>query len=143
VVVSDFREGAGAQRPEWARALAALSLRHDVLAVEVSDPREAELPDAGQLTFVDPETGQRVEIDSASPQLRRAFASAELERRDVLRSHLRRAQARHVEVATDTDWLRELGRRDELKSHLRRARARHVEVATDADWLRALGRSLR
>jgi uncharacterized protein (DUF58 family) len=113
VVVSDFREGAGEQRPEWARALAALSLRHDVLAVEVVDPREGELPDAGHLVLVDPETGKRVEADSSSAELRRRFAAAEL------------------------------GRRDELKSHLRRARARHVEVATDADWLRALGRSLR
>ena len=105
VVVSDFREDS-----DWARALTSLSLRHDVLAVEVLDPREAELPDAGTLTFVDPETGQRVEVDSSSPQLRRAFASAELERRDVLKSQLRRARARHVEIATDVDWLRALGR---------------------------------
>jgi uncharacterized protein (DUF58 family) len=124
VVVSDFREGtpgesraaaAGARHdaPGWARALRALGARHDVLAVEVFDPREAELPDVGHLTLVDPETGQRVEADSSSAELRRRFAAAEL------------------------------GRRDELKSHLRSARARHVEVGTDQDWLRALGRSLR
>jgi CRP-like cAMP-binding protein len=44
---------------------------------------------------------------------------------------------------TVSSAISELARRDELKSHLRRARARHVEVATDSDWLRALGRSLR
>ena len=38
VVISDFREGAGAARPEWTRALGALSTRHDVLAVEVDRP---------------------------------------------------------------------------------------------------------
>jgi uncharacterized protein (DUF58 family) len=81
-----------------------------VLCVEVVDPREAELPDVGHLTLVDPETGQRVEADSSSKELRRRFAAAELERRDVLKSHLRRARARHVEVATDHDWLRALGR---------------------------------
>ena len=127
VVVSDFREGAAvaagdeprdaaarrAAAPEWARALRALGARHDVLAVEVFDPREGELPDVGHLTLVDPETGQRVEADSSSAELRRRFAAAEL------------------------------GRRDELKSHLRSARARHVTVGTDQDWLRALGRSLR
>jgi uncharacterized protein (DUF58 family) len=114
VVVSDFREGwtgeAAAPRPEWARALAALSGRHDVLAVEVVDPREGELPDAGQLVLADPETGKRVEVDSSSAELRRRFAAAELARRDELKSHLRRAHSRRVEVATDTDWLRALGR---------------------------------
>ena len=112
VVVSDFREDTQAtgERPDWARALAGLASRHEVLAVEVNDPREAELPDVGHLTLIDPETGQRVEADSSSKELRRRFAAAELERRDLLKSHLRRARTRHVEVATDQDWLRSLGR---------------------------------
>jgi uncharacterized protein (DUF58 family) len=138
VVVSDFREGAllrgltpqhgpgeetpansanrlvkgsdPSTRPEWARALQSLSLRHDVLCVEVVDRREGELPDAGHLVLVDPETGKRVEADSSSAELRRRFAAAELARRDTLKSHLRRAHARHVEIATDDDWLRALGR---------------------------------
>jgi uncharacterized protein (DUF58 family) len=117
VVVSDFREAGesrdprGAARPSWARALGALSRRHDVLAVEVTDPREAELPDAGQLELVDPETGARMEVDTAAAVLRRAFAAAELERRDALKSALRRARARHVALsADDRDWLRALGR---------------------------------
>ena len=109
VVVSDFREAAPPGAP-WTRALSALTGRHDVLAVEVADPREAELPDAGQLTLVDPETGARMEIDTASGELRRAFASAELARRDALEAALRRARARHVTLSTDSDWLRALGR---------------------------------
>jgi uncharacterized protein (DUF58 family) len=137
VLVSDFREAGGqtpqrelntktpanlasrfikgsdpslGARPEWARALQSLALRHDVLAVEVVDRREGELPDAGHLVLVDPETGERVEADSSSAELRRRFAAAELARRDMLKSHLRRAHARHVEVATGDDWLRALGR---------------------------------
>jgi uncharacterized protein (DUF58 family) len=105
VVISDFRE-----QSNWSGALRALRARHDVLAVEVFDPREAQLPDVGHLTLVDPETGQRVEADSSSAELRRRFAAAELGRRDELKSHLRRARARHVEVGTDQDWLRTLGR---------------------------------
>jgi uncharacterized protein (DUF58 family) len=111
VVVSDFREGADTgQRPPWTRAMSALAGRHDVLAVEVCDRREAELPDAGHLTLVDPETGARMEVDTTGAGLRRAFAAAELERRDALASALRRARARHVTVSTDGDWLRTLGR---------------------------------
>jgi hypothetical protein len=82
-----------------------------VLGVEITDPREAELPDAGQLVLADPETGARIEVDSAGAELRRAFAAAELERRDALKAALRRARARHVELsAADEDWLRTLGR---------------------------------
>jgi uncharacterized protein (DUF58 family) len=111
VVVSDFREGGpDRERRPWTRALSALTGRHDLLAVEVADPREAELPDAGQLALVDPETGARIEVDTASAELRRAFASAELARRDELKAALRRARARHVTLRTDADWLRELGR---------------------------------
>jgi uncharacterized protein (DUF58 family) len=105
-----FAARGAADRPDWARALAGLASRHEVLAVEVVDPREAELPDVGHLTLIDPETGRRVEADSSSKELRRRFAAAELERRDLLKSHLRRARTRHVEVATDHDWLRSLGR---------------------------------
>jgi len=112
VVVSDFREGTEghALRPPWVRALGALALRQDVLAVEVVDARELALPDAGQLSLVDPETGARMEVDTASAGLRRAFAAAELARRDTLKAVLRRARARHVALDADGDWLRALGR---------------------------------
>jgi uncharacterized protein (DUF58 family) len=123
-VISDFREGAAraeelrgnaemrasAARPEWARALAALSARHDMLAVEIVDRREAALPDVGQITLVDPETGARMEADTSSAELRRRFEAAELARRDDLKRLLRGARASHVELDTDSDWLRTLGR---------------------------------
>ena len=111
VAISDFREGAQHEvRPAWARALGALAGRHDVLAVEVADPREAELPNVGHLVLVDPETGKRAEADTSSDALRRRFAAAELARRDAVAAALRRARARHVVVSTDGDWLRDLGR---------------------------------
>ena len=111
-MISDFRDGrpAVSEPPPWSRELSALSVRHDVLAAEVVDPREGELPDAGTLVLADPETGMRVRADSSSAELRRRFAAAELARRDSLRAALRRARARHVEVRTDGDWLRALGR---------------------------------
>ena len=105
VVVSDFRA------EDWTRPLRALAARHDVLAVELIDPREAELPDAGQLVLADPETGARLEVDTSAAQLRRDFAAAELARRDALKAALRRARARHVALsAADDEWLRTLGR---------------------------------
>jgi uncharacterized protein (DUF58 family) len=103
-VVSDFRDDG------WTAPLRALAQRHTVTAVEITDPREAELPDVGQLVLLDPETGQTVEADTASAQVRAAFAAAEAARRAEVATALRRAGAHHVSLSTDADWLRELAR---------------------------------
>jgi len=106
VVVSDFREA-----PEsWRRPLGALARRHTVTAVEVRDPRERALPAAGHLSLVDPETGQRVQVDTTSVKLRDLFAAAEADREAQVRAALRAVRARHVVTTTDGDWLRELGK---------------------------------
>ena len=103
-VVSDFRDDG------WQAPLRTLAQRHTVTAIEITDAREAELPDVGQLVLVDPETGQIVEADTASPRTRAAFAAAEAERRAEVVDAIRRARAHHVTLSTDADWLRELGR---------------------------------
>jgi uncharacterized protein (DUF58 family) len=103
VVVSDLRDDG------WAAPLRRLSARHTVVAVEVVDPFEAALPDAGRLVLVDPERGRLVEADTSSPRLRAAYAAAETRRREEIAGRLRRAGATHVVLATDRDWLRDLG----------------------------------
>jgi uncharacterized protein (DUF58 family) len=103
-VVSDFRDEG------WQAPLRALAQRHAVTAIEIGDPREAALPDAGHLVLIDPETGRTVEADTASPRTRAAFAAAEAERRAAVAEAIRRARAHHVTLSTDGDWLRELAR---------------------------------
>ena len=80
------------------------------MTVEVVDPRELELPDAGVLTLVDPETGRHVEADTSSPKLRDAFARREAQRRERVSAAVKRAGSRHAVVRTDGDWLLDLGR---------------------------------
>jgi len=106
VVISDFRD----QR-EWERPLGALRLRHAVVAIEVGDPAEAELPAVGRLALVDPETGDLVRVDSSNSRLRERFAALERERRAVVASELRRLGIKHIAISTDQDWLVEMGRR--------------------------------
>ena len=48
--------------------------RHDVVAVQVTDPRELELPDLGRLVFEDAETGEIVEVSTGDARKRAAFA---------------------------------------------------------------------
>ncbi|MEA2468376.1 MAG: hypothetical protein QOJ57_2502 [Thermoleophilaceae bacterium] len=106
VVISDFRDQSGA----WARALGALRARHSVLAVEVRDPRESSLPAAGRLALIDPETGERIEVDTARRAVREKFAAIEAEGRAHVASELRRLRIEHVVLSTEGDWLRQLGR---------------------------------
>lgn len=105
VVISDFRNQHG-----WPRAMGALRLRHSVLAAEIVDPREAEIPAVGHLALVDPESGARVEVDSSNRRLRERFAQLERERRETLARELRRLRVDHAQLATDQDWLLALGR---------------------------------
>ena len=106
VIVSDFRDPAG-----WQRPLRALGARHELAAIEIGDPREAALPDSGELVVIDPETGEPVEVHTSDPRLRAAFEDAEGARRADVASALRGAGALKVSLSTDEDWLRALARR--------------------------------
>jgi uncharacterized protein (DUF58 family) len=105
VVLSDFRD----QRA-WERPLGSLRLRHSVLAVEMVDPREAELPAVGHLAVIDPETGVRMDVDTSSLRVRRRFAELERERREAVARELQRLRVDHVALSTDEEWLPALGR---------------------------------
>jgi uncharacterized protein (DUF58 family) len=106
VVISDFRD----QRA-WERPLGALRLRHSVIAVEIVDPREADLPRVGHLTLVDPETGTQLEVNTSRGRVRERFAELERRRREAVAGELRRLRVHHTTLSTDEDWLAELGRR--------------------------------
>jgi uncharacterized protein (DUF58 family) len=105
-IISDFRDQAG-----WERSLGALRIHHSVIAVEIADPREAEVPAVGRLALVDPETGARVEVDTSSPRVRARFAAVERERRETIARELKRLRVDHVHLSTEDDWLVALGRR--------------------------------
>jgi uncharacterized protein (DUF58 family) len=100
VVISDFLGPA-----TWERAMGALARRHDVIALELTDPRERRLPDVGFLTVVDAETGRRRTIDTGRPKVRAAFAARADERAASISETLSRSGAEHLRLATETDWV--------------------------------------
>jgi uncharacterized protein (DUF58 family) len=103
VVVSDFR---GPR--DWLRPLAAVAARRHVLAIEIRDPREDDLPDVGDLTLVDAETGREVRIDTSSRSLRERFGVAAAADRAAVAADLGRVGARHIVLSTSGSWLRSL-----------------------------------
>ncbi len=70
VVISDFL----VPPEQWAQPLRKLGVRHDLLAIEMLDPRELEMPDGGVMEFVDPETGAMHEVQTSDPKLRARYA---------------------------------------------------------------------
>lgn len=105
VVVSDFLAPDG-----WQRPLGRLGARHDLLAVELVDPRELELPDVGTIVLTDPETGAQREVATHKASVRRRFAEAAAEQRARIATDLAQAGAAHLQLRTDGDWLLDIAR---------------------------------
>jgi uncharacterized protein (DUF58 family) len=104
VVISDFLGPM-----DWQRALRALGARHSLLAIEVVDPRDLELPDVGTVLLSDPEAGKQREVRT-TPVLRREFAAAAAAHRDEVAATLRRAGCAHLVLRTDSDWIADVVR---------------------------------
>lgn len=104
VVISDFLGPT-----DWQRALRGLSARHELLAIEVLDPRDIELPDVGNVLLSDPETGKQREVQT-TPLLRREFAAAAAAHREEVCAALRRAGCAHLVLRTDSDWIADIVR---------------------------------
>ncbi len=105
VVISDFLGPL-----DWERPLRALSGRHQLLAIEIVDPQELQLPDAGLITFTDPESGDQLEVQTSSSELRGRYAAAAAAQRAQIAASLRHAGAAHLQLRTDRDWLADVVR---------------------------------
>ena len=105
VVVSDLLDDS-----DWGAELRRLSARHEVIVAQVTDPREDNLPDVGVLALVDPETGERREVQTSSRRLRERYAQAAASRRAGIDDALRAGRAEVIRVGTDEDWLRSVVR---------------------------------
>jgi uncharacterized protein (DUF58 family) len=94
-IVSDFLED------DISHPLKLLAQRHDVVAVTVEDPSERDLPNIGIARLVDPETGDTVELDTSSPNVRRAYSERVLAEREERKHLLRRLAIDEVAVRTE------------------------------------------
>lgn len=101
-LVSDL-QGSAVEHP-----LKLLAQRHDIVVAPVEDPAEWILPDIGLARFVDPESGQAIDIDTSDARVRRQFeANAEAERR-ARRYLLRRLGIDEVSINTRDGYIEPL-----------------------------------
>jgi len=113
-LVSDFLEGPGARVRDWTQPLARLALRHDLVAVRVSDPFESELPAAGMLEFRELEGGATRELDTRASTVREVWAARAKARRETLLATFAKTRADLLEL----DTTRDVG--DSLRAFFRR-----------------------
>lgn len=115
-VISDFLtpngpnvllgEPAGSQQQlGWEKALRAASAKHDVVAVQLIDPREMVLPDVGRVCLEDPETGRQLVVNTSSPTVRSTYGRRVKEMLDGLATVFRRNKVEHVAVNVGMDYL--------------------------------------
>lgn len=105
VVISDFPD-----RPDLENALGVLARRHEVIAVEIRDARESDLPSVGPIYLRDVETGRRRRVDTSNSAFRTRFAEVVAEDRARRVSMMARVGARHVILRADEDWVIPLAR---------------------------------
>jgi uncharacterized protein (DUF58 family) len=100
--ISDFQ---GAEPLALRQSLRKLRRRHDVLALQIHDPRERALPEVGLLTLEDAETGELVEIDTGSQRVRQKFADEARERSELLRRALRGESIDGIQIDASVPYL--------------------------------------
>jgi uncharacterized protein (DUF58 family) len=97
-VVTDFISA-----PGWAKPLAYLAQRHEIVAVRLYDPLEMDLPDLGLVTMRDAETGEQIFVDTHDRRFRKRFANLAKRREQELRSDFAQAGVDVLELTTGDD----------------------------------------
>jgi len=114
-VISDFGGDA------WSAPMSLLSMRHDVLAIGIVDPREFDVPPIGFVTFSDPSTGSTREV-MVTGDVQKRFAERAAAERANREQTVRASGGDWLELSTDGDWL------TQIAAHVRRRRLRPAMV---------------
>lgn len=101
-LISDFiAEG-------YEKPLKVVAAKHDLIPIQVVDPRENDLPDVGLALVEDMETGEIVEVDTSNLDVRAEYAREAQKQRASREQLFKRLQLDHVTVSTDRDYVRPL-----------------------------------
>ncbi len=96
-LVSDFLDQG------WEKRLSITARHHDLICCHLSDPCESALPDVGVLELEDPETGETLWVDTASPAVRDGFSRTSTEHMEALRTVFKRNRVDAMFLSTDAD----------------------------------------
>lgn len=100
-VLSDFYD-----KHDFFKQMQIANNKHDVMAIQVYDKWAKALPDVGLVKVVDAESGHEMYVDTSSKKVRAAHARYWIERQQMLKDTLSRANVDWVSVATDDDYVK-------------------------------------
>ena len=103
------------------RPLAATNRRHDIIALDLHDPMEHQIPDVGLMVLEDAETGELEWVDTSNKAWREAFEARTLDLEQQKRRLLSSLAIDHIQISTDKDYVVEL---NEFFARRSRRRAR-------------------
>jgi uncharacterized protein (DUF58 family) len=107
-LVSDFQTNP--DRAQLRKAVRQTNRRHDLIAVQIEDPREKEIPNVGIIALEDSETGEIIELDTARKSVRKKFSELAAQRALHLKEDLRGEGVDTVQLRTDKPYLAPLQR---------------------------------
>ena len=93
---------------DFSKAVQIANSKHDMIAVQVYDPRAKTLPNIGLMKVKDAETGHEMIIDTGSAKLRQAHTQYWLERQATLRELFSKSKVDWTSVATNEDFTKAL-----------------------------------
>lgn len=102
-VISDFYDN-----QDFLREMEIANRKHDVVAIQVYDPRARQMPDVGLMKVRDAETGHEMYIDTSSKRLRRQFTAYWLKREEYLKQTFAKSKVDWTSVATNEDFTKAL-----------------------------------
>ena len=85
--------------------LKTVSIKHDVIAIQVTDPIEHALPNVGRMTFSSLETDQEITVNTGRKKVRDAYASRASEWQEQVNQELRALSIDKISVKTDEDFI--------------------------------------
>jgi uncharacterized protein (DUF58 family) len=102
-LISDFIDSNDYQKP-----LTIACNKHDIMAMQVYDKRDAKLPDVGLMRVADLETGQTQWIDTSSSRVRKVYDKWWYDRQQQMADTLQHSRVDYISVATDEDYVKAL-----------------------------------
>lgn len=102
-VISDFYD-----RKDFSKEIEIANRKHDVMAIQVYDPRAKQLPNVGLIRVEDAETDHEMVIDTSSSRLRKAHTLYWIEREAALKRIFSRSRVDWTAVATNEDFVKSL-----------------------------------
>lgn len=99
-LISDFIDNG-----DYKNALSIANRRHDLVAIQVYDRRESQLPNVGLIKLQDSERGVEQWVDSSSAAVRARYAEWWNARQDKMLTTLRKSCVDLATIATDDDFV--------------------------------------